>query len=191
MNNSILSIKFCFIFSVLLSAFTMESNAQDGLDYSMVQAVQYVGPVEYSNSHESKKTSGAFVFHLYKQSKTFAIYIVDRNNSNNILFSLSANFSNISPMINDSKFNGLEIIVDGITYRLFKAGDLELEFRIENPMRDFSDSYFCECSWAKVSFFYNNENKSRFTWSNDIMYFYFPANDKFNSWLDYLYTLIK
>lgn len=169
----------------------MESNAQDGLDYSMVQAVQYVGPVEYSNSHESKKTSGAFVFHLYKQSKTFAIYIVDRNNSNNILFSLSANFSNISPMINDSKFNGLEIIVDGITYRLFKAGELELEFRIENPMRDFRDSYLCECPWAKVSFFYNNENKSRFTWSNDIMYFDFSANDKFNSWLDYLYTLIK
>ena len=42
----------------------MESNAQDGLDYSMVQAVQYEGPVEYSNSRHGGRV-GIFRGQLY------------------------------------------------------------------------------------------------------------------------------
>lgn len=202
MNKLSVHFKLGLLLAVLFSFVPAVSNAQakSGLNYSDVKIVQYCGTMQYGDEYETltqsgKEYEGAFIFTLDKTARTLDISALDIKNPSKPLMSISSKLSNISPILSNGKLTGIEMMVNGVAYRIFKASDLGLEIRIGKPI---SMSYLCSPDYAEVSFFYRNETKSSFHWKNDYFeapdgeyYLYGEANEKFNAWLDYIHTLLR
>lgn len=169
--------------------------------FTEIQDILYMGEMQYGNSYATLTTSGQkftglFGFHLDREKNTIIIDVLEISDDkdNKTLFHLTTKLSDISPIINNNKLSGIEMLINGIKYRLFKANDdygVELRIGEKGEM-----SYLCLPNDAIVRFYSKNGTKIS-GWRNVIVAEpdgyrekVYTANDKFNDWMNYLKSLI-
>lgn len=185
-------------FIILVIVFgTYECIAQSS-NSSAIQKIEYIGNMQYGDQYETlskngKKFTGRFSFELNKEKSSFFITVYDTKDKKTLL-SVHTKLSDISPIIRNNKFTGIEMLIDRVKYRLFKANDVYgIELRIGEHGEK---SYLCEPEDAIIECYSKKEKISSYgnyiigDEYDDYEEKIFNANYKFNDWMDFLKSLI-